>query len=234
MSWKILDFVDSWAVVKLLLLDRKLAFTSMLRSNWHKSKQKLYNWSSNKSDLGAYHDRLANSRWSHAIRKSIGITSGPRITTTARPPWYTCDTPFVSLSAWTLALESQPRPDRRDTLATDIWLTCDSLPLISDRPTTWARPPRVTCLTPPIFGWDKNFKSDLRPINDHAEWHTRPSSDLWPTCEDLWPKEDPVASWVTSKWNWQVPQPILMVKSGRGACWFQWGVGPRYCEYSGE
>ena len=33
----------------------------------------------------------------HAIRKSIGINSGPRATTTARPPWYTWDWPPTDL-----------------------------------------------------------------------------------------------------------------------------------------
>ena len=30
-----------------------------------------------------------------------------------------------------------------------------------------------------------------------------------------------------------VPRPFLTVKSGRGACRFQWRVSPSYCEYSG-
>ena len=38
---KNLDFLDSWAVVKLLSSDRKLAFTSMSGSDWHTSKQKV-------------------------------------------------------------------------------------------------------------------------------------------------------------------------------------------------
>ena len=79
------------------LLDRKLAFTSMLGSDWHTSKQKVYDWPSNKSDLRPHHDRLASSRPSHAIRKSIGKNAGPRTTTMARPPWYTCDWPSTNL-----------------------------------------------------------------------------------------------------------------------------------------
>ena len=178
----------------------------MLGSDWHTSRQKVYNCQSNKSDLRLHHDRLASSRPSHAICKSIGIIWAP---------------------------ESQPRPDCRDTLATDFRLTCDALWLISDRPSTWAWPPQVTCLTRQKFAPDKNFKSDLRPIYDHPEWHTRPPSDLWPTCEDLRPKEDPAVSWVTRKWNWQVPRLFLTVESGRGACRFQWRVRLSYCEYSG-
>ena len=50
---------------------------------------------------------------------------------------------------------------------------------------------------------------------------------------NLRPNEDPAASWVTRKWNWQVPRPFLTVKSGRGTCRFQWRVGPSYCKYSG-
>ena len=133
----------------------------------------------------------------------FGIKWGPRITTMA---------------------------ERCDTLVTDLWLTSDTLRPISDRPTTWARPPRVTCLTGQKFAWDKYFKSDLRPIYDHAKWHTRPPSDLRPTCKDLWPKEDPAASWVTHKWNWQVPQPFLMVESNHRACRIQWRVSPSHCK----
>ena len=147
------------------------------------SKQKVYNWPSNKSDLRPHHDRLASPRPSHAVRKSVSINSGPRTTTTARPPWYT----------W------------------DIRLTCDALRPISDRPTTttWARPPRVTCVNRQKFAWDKNFKSDLRPIYHCAELHTRLSNELRPNHKDLRPKEDPAASWVTRKWNWQVPWPFF-------------------------
>ena len=124
---KNLDILDSRAVVKLLLSDRKLAFTSMSGSDWHTSKQKVYNWPSNKSGLRPHHDKLASSRPSHAIRKSIGISSDPRTTTTARP------------------------------LVTDLRLTCDALRPISDRPMAWAQPPRVTCVTRQKFAWDKNF-----------------------------------------------------------------------------
>ena len=88
---RVLDFLDSSAVVKLLSSDRKLALTSVSGSDWHRSKQKLYNWPSNKSDLRLHHDRFAISWPSHAIRKSIGINSGPRATITVRSPWYTCD-----------------------------------------------------------------------------------------------------------------------------------------------
>ena len=178
----------------------------MLGSDWHARKQKVYNRPSNKSDLRSHHDKLASSRPSHAIRKSIGINSGPRITTT---------------------------PDRRDTIATDPRLTCNAVRPISDRPTTWARLPRVTGLARQKFAWEKKFMSDLRPIYDRFEWHARPPSDLRPTCEDLRPQEDPAASWVTRKWNWQVLRPFLTVKSDRGACRFQWRVCPSYCEYSG-
>ena len=72
----------------------------------------------------------------------------------------------------------------------------------------------------------------MRSIYDRAKWHSRPPSDLRPTCEDLRPKEDPAESWVTRKWNWQVPRPFLTVKSDRGACRFRWRVSPSYCEYS--
>ena len=57
--------------------------------------------------------------------------------------------------------------------------------------------------------------------------------ELQPTCKDFPPKENQAASWVPHKWNWQVPRLFLMVKRGRGACQFQWRVGPSYCEYPG-
>ena len=143
-----------------------LVLTSMSGNVWYMNIQKVYNWPSNKCDLRLRHDRFASSRPSHAIRKSIGINSGPRTSTTS---------------------------DRHNTLATDLQLTSDALWLISDWPTTWVQPPRVTCVTLQKFAWDKDFKSDLRPIYDRAEWHMRPSSELWPICKDLRPKEGQAA-----------------------------------------
>ena len=117
-----------------------------------------------------------------------------------------------------------------------LWPISDRPVMLCDRLATDPRPGLDRLELPIWLGklpWDENFKSDLRPIYDRAEWHTMPSSDLWPTWEDLRPKEDSDANWVTCKWNWQVPQPFLAVKSGRGACRFQWRVSPSYCEYSG-
>ena len=99
----------------------------------YESTKKIYNWQSNKGDLRVHHNRLTSSRPSRAISKFVGINSGPRTTTTARPP------------------------------------------------TTWVRPPRVTCVIRKNFAWHKNFKSDLRPIYDRAESHTRPWSESRPT-----------------------------------------------------
>ena len=164
----------------------------MLGSDWHTSKQKAYNW-----------PRVTCNR--------------PMTDLRARDP----RTPFVSRSTYTRLTESKPRPDRLDTHATDLWLTCDALWPISDRPTTWVRPPRVTCLTWQKFAWDKNFKSDSRPIYHRIGWFT--------TCEDL----QTVATWVTRKWNWQDPWLFLTVKSGHRACRFRWRVSPSYCEYLG-
>ena len=62
-----------------------------------------YNWRSNKSDLRLHRDWLASSRPLHAIRKSIGINSGPKTTTTAWPPWYACDRPPTDL--WCFATD---------------------------------------------------------------------------------------------------------------------------------
>ena len=94
---RVLDFLDSSAIVKHLSSDIKLALTSMSGSDWHTSKQKLYNWPSNKSELRPHHDRFAISWPSHAIRKLFSINSGPRNTTTVRSPWYTCDRPPTDL-----------------------------------------------------------------------------------------------------------------------------------------
>ena len=164
-----LDFLDLWAVVKLLSSDRNLAFTSMSGSDWHTSKQKCI------------------------IGQVIRVTCD-RTTTDlrARDP----RTPSVSLSALTRAPEAQPLPDRRDTLATNLRLTGDALRPISGRPTctTWARRPRVTCVTRQKFARAKNFKSDLRPTYDRAEWQTRPSSELRPICKNMRPKQDPATS----------------------------------------
>ena len=130
-------------------------------------------------------------------------------------------TPFVSISALTRSPEPQPRPDRHDTLATDLRLTCDVLRPIGDQSTTWTRLPRVICVTQQKFLWNKNFKVTCDRFT------------VVPTCKDLRPKEDPAASLVTRKWNRQIPRPFSTVKNGRGACQFQWRVGPSYCEYSG-
>ena len=52
----------------------------------------------------------------------------------------------------------------------------------------------------------------------------------------------PTWSWVTSKWNWQIPRPLLIVKTVVElvnftcrffVCQFQRKVGPIHCEYSG-
>ena len=115
----------------------------------------VYNWPSNKIDLRSHHNRLVSSQPLH---------------------------PFVSLK--TGAPESQTQPDHRDILVINLRLTCDALRPISDRPMTLARPPWVTCLTRQKFARDKDFKSDLRLINDRAELHTRASNDLRPTWED--------------------------------------------------
>ena len=178
----------------------------MSGSDWHTSKQKVYNWPSNKSDLRPHHDRLTSSRHLHAILKFISINLGPRTTTTVRPPWYTwelrptSDWP-VMFCDW-LTTDLRPGPDRLELL---VWLG-KSLHEIKK-----------------IQEW---FATDLRPCRMTYEAIERITTDLRPN-------EDPAASWVTRKWNWQVPWPFLMVKRGRGACRFQWRVGPSYCEYSG-
>ena len=66
----------------------------------------------------------------------------------------------------------------------------------------------------------------MQSIYDRAERHTRQTSELQPTCKDLQPKDDPAASWVNRKWNWQVPRPFLD-SSTRIVVWamaarFQW------------
>ena len=105
--------------------------------------------------------------------------------------------------------------------------------MLCDRLATDPRPGRDRLELPVWLGKSLHEIEDLRPIYDRGEWHTRPPSDLRPTCEDLRLKEDPVGSWVTRKWNWQVPRPFVTVKSGSGACPFHWRVSPSYCEYSG-
>ena len=121
--------------MKLLSSDRELAFTSMLGSDWHTRKQKVFNWPSNKSDLRSHHDRLASWWPSHAIRKSIGINSGPRMTTTAQSLW----------------IHLQPSPDWPvmlcDRLATDPRPGCDrlKLPVCLGKSLHEIKISRVTC-----------------------------------------------------------------------------------------
>ena len=128
----------------------------MSESDWHTSKQNVYNWPSNKSDLRPHHDRLTSSRRSHAIRKSIGINSpqnhnhGPTAVIHLRP---TSDWPVMFCDR--LATDLRPGPDRFEL---PVWLG-------------------------KVYMRRKKFKSDLRPIYDRAEWHTRPSSESRPTCD---------------------------------------------------
>ena len=105
-----------------------------------------------------------------------------------------------------------------DRLATDLRPGRDrlKLPVWLDNCLHEIKISRVTC---------DRFKTVSNDILGHKV-------NLRPTCKDLEPKEDPAASWVICKWNWQVPRPFLTVKSGRGACRFQWRVGLSHCEYS--
>ena len=91
MSWKILDFLDSWAVIKLLSSDSKLVFISMSASHWHMSKQKVYDWPRNESKLPPHHNRLASSQPSHTIRKSIRPENHNHSPTTVIHLWRTSD-----------------------------------------------------------------------------------------------------------------------------------------------
>ena len=93
----------------------------MSGSDWQTSKQKVYIWQSNKSDLRSHHDRLAGSRPSHSTRKSIGINSGAKIPTTAEPPWYTCGRHATDLWHFATDLATDPRPGR-DRLELPVWL----------------------------------------------------------------------------------------------------------------
>ena len=105
--------------------------------------------------------------------------------------------------------------------------TSDWPVMLSDRLATDLRPEHGRLELPVSLG------TSLRPTYDRAERHTRQPSESRPTCKDLRPKEDPAASWVTRKWNWQVSRPFLTVKGDRGACRFHWRVGPSYCENPG-
>ena len=115
--------------------------------------------------------------------------------------------------------------------ATDLRLTCDALRPISDRPTTWARLHWITCVTQQKFAWDKIFKSDLRPNYDRVEWHTHRVNYDQPakTCDQrgIQLRVGSLASEIN-----KFHDRFLTVKSGCGACRFQWRVGPSYCEYS--
>ena len=96
----ILDFLDLWAVIKLLSSKCKLMFISMSRSNWYTSKKKCIIG----QVIRVTCDRTMTGLWpSHTILMSIGINSGLRTTTTARPPWYTCDQ--ISTDLWCFATD---------------------------------------------------------------------------------------------------------------------------------
>ena len=178
----------------------------MSGSDWHTNKQKVYNWPGKKSELRPHHDRLAISRPLQAIRKSVGINSGPKTTATA---------------------------NRHDTPATDLRLNCNALRPISNRPTTWALPPRVTCVTRQKFEGDTKIQEWFATNLRQCEWHARPLSELRPICKDFRPQEYPATNLVTHHWNRHVPWPFLRVKSGRGTWRFQWSIEPSYCKYSG-
>ena len=115
-SWKILDYLDSRAVAKLLSSDRNLTFTSMSGSDWRTSKQEVHNWPSNKSDLPPHHGKLASSWPSHAYWHK---PRGPRTTLCPavihlRP---TSDWPMMLCNR----LASNLRP-RRDRIELHVWL----------------------------------------------------------------------------------------------------------------
>ena len=137
--------------------------------------------------------------------------------------------PFVSLSALTRAPELRPRPDRRDTLATDLRLTSDTLRPISDRPTTWAR---ITFVTRQMFAWKKNqewLATDLRPCRTtrgNRVNYDQPTK----TCDQgrIQLRVGSLASEI-DKFHGR----FWRLKNNRRACRFQWRVGPSYCEYPG-
>ena len=103
-----------------------------------------------------------------------------------------------------------------DQLATDLWPGRDRLEL-------------------PV--WLGKYLHEIKISRVICDRFTMVLNDIWGhrvNYDHLWPKEDPAASWVTSKWNQQIPQPFLTVKSSCGDYWFQWPEGPSYCEYLGS
>ena len=106
------------------------------------------NWPSNKSDLRPHRDRLAS----------------------ARDP---CK-PFIGLSALTRAPKLQPRPTGMIDVPPNSDLhviLCDRL--ATDLRPTWARPPRVTCVTRQKFAGDTKIQewlaTGLRPCRMTCE-----------------------------------------------------------------
>ena len=142
-------------------------------------------------------------------------------------------TPFVRLSAQTRAPKPQPRPNRNDTLVTDLRLSCDVLRPISDRPTAWARPPRVTCVTRQnLLEIKKNsrvtcdrFTTVPKDIRGHQMDYDQPAK----TCDQ---RRIQLRIGSLAIETYKLHDRFLTVKSGRRACRFQWRVGPSYCEYS--
>ena len=120
--------------------------------DWHTNEQKMYNWQSNKGDLRLHHDRLTCSWPSRAISKFVGINSGLKTTTTARPPWYSYDRHPNDL--WCFVTDRRPTYDLGETASSYL---CDSAKL---------------CMTKKFQEW---LVTDLRPCRityEAIEWIT--------------------------------------------------------------
>ena len=137
---------------------------------------------------------------------------------------------FHLANAKSIGINSGPRTT---TTVRPLWYTCNRPPadlwcFATDYWPTW----HLGATTFELPVWLGKSLQEMKISRVTCDWfRTMPNHIRAPL--DLRPKVDPAASWVTRQWNLQVPRPILTVKSGRGACRFQWRVGPSYCEYSG-
>ena len=90
----------------------------MLGSGRYTSKQKVYDWSSNKSDLRSHHDRLASSWPAHAIhQRNLGPEIHNHSPTAMIHLWPTSDWPVMLYDE----LTTDPRPGH-DRLEWPVWL----------------------------------------------------------------------------------------------------------------
>ena len=165
--------------------------TSMSVSDWHMSKQKVYNWPSNKSEFRPHHDRIASSPPSHAIRYKLGPQNnnhGPTAVIHLRP---TSDWPVMLCDQLATNL-----PHGRDRLELPVSLGKSLHELKMSRVTY----DRFTTVPNEIRGHRVNCDQSAMTC-DQRRIQLRVES--------------------LEKWYWHIPRPFVTAESDRRACPFQ-------------